>query len=45
MTALQYVNQAGAFKAVDLTGNTDLDPEEAQPLTLVLLLILEMIDG
>ena len=29
VTALQYVNQAGAFKAVDLTGNTNLDPEEA----------------
>ena len=29
VTALQYVNQAGAFKAVDISGNANLDPEEA----------------
>ena len=29
VTALQYVNQAGAFKAVDFSGNANLDPEEA----------------
>jgi len=29
VTALQYVNQTGAFKAIDLTGNPNLDPEEA----------------
>ena len=29
VTALQYVNQAGAFKAVDISGNTNLDPEQA----------------
>jgi len=29
VTALSYVNQAGAFKAVDLTGNPNLEPEEA----------------
>jgi iron complex outermembrane receptor protein len=28
-TALQFVNQAGAFKAVDISGNANLDPEEA----------------
>ena len=28
-TSLSYVNQAGAFKAVDNTGNANLDPEEA----------------
>ncbi len=29
VTALQYVSQAGAFKGVDLTGNPNLNPEEA----------------
>tara|TARA_B100000035_G_scaffold151437_1_gene129040 strand:+ start:122 stop:3214 length:3093 start_codon:yes stop_codon:yes gene_type:complete len=29
VTALAYVNQAGAFKAVDISGNTALEPEEA----------------
>ena len=29
VTALQYVDQAGAFKAVDISGNANLDPEEA----------------
>ena len=28
-TQLSYVNQTGAFKAVDITGNPNLDPEEA----------------
>ena len=28
-TQLSYVNQTGAFKAVDITGNANLDPEEA----------------
>ena len=28
-TQLSFVNQTGAFKAVDITGNTGLDPEEA----------------
>jgi outer membrane receptor protein involved in Fe transport len=29
VTALSYVNQAGAFKGVDITGNKNLSPEEA----------------
>jgi outer membrane receptor protein involved in Fe transport len=29
VTSLSYVNQAGAFKAVDISGNANLDPEEA----------------
>ena len=29
VTALQYLSQTGAFKAVDITGNANLDPEEA----------------
>ena len=29
VTNLQYVNQAGAFKANDISGNANLDPEEA----------------
>ncbi len=29
VTALQYISQTGAFKAVDLTGNVNLEPEEA----------------
>jgi outer membrane receptor protein involved in Fe transport len=29
VTSLAYVNQAGAFKAVDISGNANLDPEEA----------------
>ncbi len=29
VTALQFVSQAGAFKAVDISGNANLDPEEA----------------
>ncbi len=29
VTALSYVAQTGAFKAVDIYGNTNLDPEEA----------------
>jgi len=28
-TQLSFVNQTGAFKAVDITGNANLDPEEA----------------
>ena len=28
-TQLSFVNQTGAFKAVDITGNPNLDPEEA----------------
>ena len=29
VTALSYVSQAGAFKGVDITGNPNLNPEEA----------------
>jgi outer membrane receptor protein involved in Fe transport len=29
VTALEYLSQTGAFKAVDITGNANLDPEEA----------------
>jgi iron complex outermembrane receptor protein len=37
VTALQYVNQTGAFKAVDLTGNTNLEPEEATTYNIGLI--------
>ena len=37
VTALAYVNQAGAFKAVDIYGNANLDPEEATTFNVGLI--------
>ena len=34
-TQLAFTSQTGAFKAVDITGNPNLDQKKQQPLTLV----------
>ena len=36
-TELEFIGQTGAFKAVDKTGNTNLDPEEATTFNLGLI--------
>ena len=36
-TELEFISQTGAFKAVDKTGNTNLDPEEATTFNLGLI--------